>query len=181
MAARMGLRSGGVVWLLDRPTRTVHAGNGGPALANFHPARRLGGRVCRRLNHIDGSFGSNPAIHPKQLINLTKFDGRLSSTALVPASNASHLIAQLSLHLCREKRQDVMITPTLLRHNASSIARQTLLRSSSRLTSTNRASITPQCLPNKIPSTFPSPTARRWETTTTPAKQGRKSRMPRSL
>ncbi|GAB1730720.1 hypothetical protein NU195Hw_g8157t1 [Hortaea werneckii] len=68
-----------------------------------------------------------------------------------------------------------MITPTLLRHNASSIARQTLLRSSSRLTSTNRASITPQCLPNKIPSTFPSPTARRWETTTTPAKQGRKS------
>ncbi|KAI7264164.1 hypothetical protein KC345_g8919, partial [Hortaea werneckii] len=68
-----------------------------------------------------------------------------------------------------------MITPTLLRHNASSIARHTLLRSPSRLTLLNRASTTPRCFLNKTPSTFPSPTSRRWETTTTPAKQGRKS------
>ncbi|KAI6998617.1 hypothetical protein KC359_g2243 [Hortaea werneckii] len=68
-----------------------------------------------------------------------------------------------------------MITPTLLRHNASSIARQTLFRSPSRLTLTNRASIRPQCFSNKTPSTVPSLISRRWETTTTPAKQGRKS------
>ncbi|KAI6848157.1 hypothetical protein KC350_g3118, partial [Hortaea werneckii] len=68
-----------------------------------------------------------------------------------------------------------MITPTLLRHNASSIARQTLLRSPSRLILTNRASITPRCLLDKTPSTFPSSISRRWETTTAPAKQGRKS------
>ncbi|KAI7109358.1 hypothetical protein KC340_g458 [Hortaea werneckii] len=68
-----------------------------------------------------------------------------------------------------------MITPTLLRHHASSIARQTLLRSPSRLTLTNRASVTRRCLLNETPSTFPSLISRRWETTTTPAKQGRKS------
>ncbi|RMY58126.1 hypothetical protein D0864_13414 [Hortaea werneckii] len=67
-----------------------------------------------------------------------------------------------------------MITPTLLRHNAPSIARQTLLRSPTRLTLANRASITRQCLLNKTPSTLPSLTSRRWETTTTPAKQGKK-------
>ncbi|KAI6899113.1 hypothetical protein D0869_15803 [Hortaea werneckii] len=68
-----------------------------------------------------------------------------------------------------------MIIPTLLRHHAPSVARQTLLRAPTRLTLINRASITPRCLLNKPPSTFPSLVSRRWETTTTPAKQGRKS------
>lgn len=74
-----------------------------------------------------------------------------------------------------------MITPTLLRHHAPAVARQTLLRAPTRLTLINRASITPRCLLNKTPSTFPSLVSRRWETTTTPAKQGRKSRMSRSI